>query len=59
MVHQKNEYDWCVMKNSVKGKQYTILWHVDGLKMSHLDYDFVSHVLADIDAEYGNISKIS
>ena len=28
MGYQRNEYDWCVMKKIVKGKQCTILWHV-------------------------------
>ena len=27
MGHQSNKYDWFIMKNIVKSKQCTILWH--------------------------------
>ena len=59
MGHQRNKYDWCVMNNIVNGKICTILWNVYDLKMSHVDYGIFSSVLADIDAEYGNIEKIT
>ena len=39
--------------------QGTILWHVDELKMLHVDSEIVSSVLAGIDAEYGNIVKMT
>ena len=45
------------MKKIVKGKQCTILWHVDDLNMLHVDSEIVSSVLSDIDAEYGDIEK--
>jgi hypothetical protein len=32
-----NPHDNCVMNKMVKGKQSTILWHVDDLKISHVD----------------------
>ena len=47
------------MNNIVNGKKCTIIWNVDDLNMSHLDSDTVSSVLADIDAEYGNIAKMT
>ena len=47
------------MKNIIDNKQCTILWHVDDLKTSHVDPAFISSVLADIDTEYGNISKMT
>ena len=47
------------MNKIVKGKQCTILFHVGDLKMLHVDYDIVSNVLADIDAEYENIAKMT
>ena len=59
MGHQRNKYDWCVMNNIVNGKICTILWNVYDLKMSHVDYGIVSSVLADIDAEYGKIAKMT
>ena len=32
-----NPYDWCVANTTIDGKQCTILWHVDDLKISHVD----------------------
>ena len=59
MGYQRNEYDWCVMNNIIDNKQCTILWHVDDMKTSHIDPTVVSSVLADIDVEYGKISKMT
>ena len=47
------------MNNIIDNKQYIILWHVDDLKTSHVDPAVVSSVLADIDAEYRKISKMT
>ena len=47
------------MNNIIDNKQYIILWHVDDLKTSHVDPVVVSGVLADIDAEYGKIAKMT
>ena len=59
MGYQRRKYDWFVMKKNVKGKQCTILWHVDNLKMSYFDSDIVSIVIYDIDTEYGKITKMT
>ena len=32
-----NPYDWCCMNKMIDGKQCTILWHVDDIKISHVD----------------------
>ena len=47
------------MKNIVKGKQWNILWHVGYQNMLHVDSGILSSVFADIDAEYGNIAKMT
>jgi hypothetical protein len=31
-----NPYDRCVVNKMIKGKQCTIIWHVDDLKLSHV-----------------------
>ena len=59
MGYQRNEYDWCVMNKIIDNKQCTILWHIDDLKTSHVNPAVVSSALADIDAEYGKISKMT
>ena len=57
MDYQRNESDWCVMNIIVNGKKFTILWHFDDLKMSHVGSKIVSSFLADIDAEYGKLRE--
>ena len=47
------------MNNIIEKKQCTILWHVYELKASHVEPAVVSSVLADIDAEYGKIAKMT
>ena len=59
MGYQRNEYDWCVMNKIIDNKQCTILWHVDDPKTSHVDPAIVFSVLANIDAEYGKIAKMT
>jgi hypothetical protein len=34
-----NPYNWCVANKLINGKQCTIVWHVDDLKVSHVDAD--------------------
>ena len=46
------------MNKIINDEQCTIIWHVDNLKMSHVDPDIVSRVLSVIHAEYGNIVKM-
>ena len=59
MGYQRNEYDWCVMNSIIDKKQCTIIWNVDDLNTSHVEPAVVSSVLADIDAEYGKIEKMT
>jgi hypothetical protein len=40
-----NPYDWCVANKTINGKQCTVLWHVDDIKVSHKDPDVVTQVL--------------
>ena len=47
------------MNKIIDNKECTILWHVDDLKTSHVDPAVVSSVLADINAEYGKIAKMT
>ena len=47
------------MNNIVKGKQFTILWNANDIKMPHVDSEVISRILSDIDTEYVNIAKIT
>ena len=48
-----NPYDWCVANKMINGKQCTILWHVDDLKISHVDPNVVTDVIKDIEKVFG------
>ena len=43
-----NPYNHCVMNKMVDGKQCTVLWHVDDLKISHIDERINESVLASL-----------
>ena len=50
-----NGYDTCVANKLVKGKQCTIVWHVDDLKISHVDKTVVTEVIESLSKEYGDL----
>ena len=47
-----NPYDPCVANKIVHGKQLTITWHVDDLKVSHKKYQVVSRMVKWLKAKY-------
>ena len=47
------------MNKIIDGKKFTILWHANDLKTSHVDADVIYNVLSDIDVEYGKIAKMN
>ena len=44
-----NPYDWCVTNKIIDGKQCTILWHVDDLKLSHVSDSVIDTKVEIID----------
>jgi hypothetical protein len=50
-----NRYDPCVDNKMVQGKQFTLLWNVDDLKISHMDYDEVTSMINWLEGIYGDI----
>ena len=44
----EKKYYCCVMNTIIKGKQFTILWHVGDKNVLYVGYDVVSEVLADL-----------
>ena len=50
---EANPYDSCVMNKMENGKQCTVLWHVDDLKISHVDPQVNEGVLARLNTRYG------
>ena len=54
-----NPYDWCVANKDINGKQCTILWHVDDLKISHVESQVVTEVISQISDEFGNEAPLT
>jgi hypothetical protein len=54
-----NPYDWCVANKMINGKQCTILWHVDDLKLSHVDSKVNDVIINLISEEFGKESPIT
>ena len=40
-----NPYDPCIANKIVKGKQLTLVWHVDDIKVSHVNPNVVTHMV--------------
>ena len=51
-----NPYDECVANMIINGQQCTITWHVDDLKISHVEKTVVSSVISKIEQEFGSMS---
>jgi hypothetical protein len=54
-----NPYDWCIANMDINGKQCTIVWHVDDLKISHVDSTVVDEIIASLKEEYGKIGTMT
>ena len=48
-----NRYDSCVVNKKVNGKQLTVAWHVDDLKVSHQDETTLDDFIAMMEEEFG------
>ena len=49
-----NPYDSCISNKMVNGKQMTIAWHVDDLKVSHKQEKAVDEFIAWLESKYGS-----
>ena len=49
-----NPYDPCVANKMINGKQCTIVWHVDDLKMSHMEQEVLDEIIGKLTSKYGN-----
>jgi hypothetical protein len=54
-----NPYDPCVANKMINGKQCTILWHVDDLKISHVDHTEVTKIIELLSAEFGKEAPLT
>ena len=44
-----NSYNPCVANATIKGKQCTVAWYVDNTKISHVDPNLVSNIIAKLE----------
>jgi len=54
-----NPYDSCVANKTINGKQCTVLWHVDDLKISHVDEKVLEDILRAINERFGKETPVS
>ena len=53
-----NPYDWRVANKQMSGKQCTIIWHVDDLKISHVDSKVIDGIIESLNDEYGKVGEM-
>ena len=54
-----NPYDWCVVNKYINGKQCTIGWHVDDLKISCVEEEVVEGIIRALNNKYDKESPIT
>jgi hypothetical protein len=54
-----NSYDPCVANRVINGKQFTVVWHVDDIKMSHADEKEVCRLITWLKSVYGEDIRVS
>ena len=54
-----NPCDVCVVNEIINGKQCTVVWHVDDLKISHKDTTVVISIIKSLRTKYGTIMPLS
>ena len=56
---QMNPYDACVANKTVNGRQLTVAWHVDDLKISHVDTPVVDQFIEQMNSEFGRETEMN
>jgi hypothetical protein len=54
-----NPYDPCVMNKNEDGTQFTVAWHVDDLKVSHVKSSVVDKFIDDMEGEFGKETPLN
>ena len=54
-----NRYDSCVVNKMVGGKQLTVAWHVDDLKVSHVNESALDEFIEMMEKEFGGHTPLS
>jgi hypothetical protein len=51
---ESNPYDLCIANKIINGKQFTLTWHVENIKMSHDDHKEVTRIIEWLKGIYGD-----
>ena len=54
-----NPYDPCVVNETIRGKQMTIGWHVDDLKISHVDQAAIDDIIKKLQRCYAKEAPLT
>ena len=54
-----NPYDWCVANKQINGQQCTLVWHVDDMKISHVDNKVVTDTINKLKQEFGKEAPLT
>jgi len=54
-----NNYNRCMANKMINGKQCTIIWHVNDLKISHKDKAVVDDILKKLNDKFGKESPLT
>jgi hypothetical protein len=54
-----NPYDATVWNKMVNGKQFTIVFHIDDLLLSHLNPNIVTSYIRKLHKEYGSLENLT
>ena len=49
---EMNPYNWCVANKTVNGKQMTVVWHLENLKIYHNNGDTVGALISKLSKQY-------
>ena len=56
---EANPCDPCVMNKMIDGKQMTVVWHVDDIKMSHVSPKAIDWLIEKLNEKYGKVSPLT
>ena len=56
---KRNPYDMCVLNKEINNSQCTIMFHVDDLKISHLQPKVVTGIIKSLNDRYGGIMPLT
>jgi len=54
-----NPYDQCMANKQIHGKQCTIIWHVDDLKISHVEKKVIEDIIHRLGEHFGKESPLT